>query len=242
MNPRHLFSALTAGLLIASLSSLTSCTVRSGAHKDDSHLMEVSIPDQKMVLYRDGKAIKTYPVSTSKFGLGDKKGSYKTPLGRFEVAEKIGAGKPLGAVFKSRRWTGEVLKPNAPGRDPIVSRILWLHGLENKNKNAYSRCIYIHGTAAEKDIGKRASYGCVRMKSRDIIEVFDKIGSGTRVNIIDRELVADLDADPVDSSGNLNLVNVDSFKPATKSEGLSLIPFFQDPNRVTNVFDLEPKF
>lgn len=150
--------------------------------------MEVSIPQQKMAVYNGGKMVKTYPVSTSKFGLGDTEGSYKTPLGKFEVAEKIGAGKPFGAVFKSRKWTGEVLKPNAPGRDPIVSRILWLNGLESKNKNAYSRCIYIHGTAAEKDIGKQVSYGCIRMKSRDIIELYDKVGFNAPVEIVNRKL------------------------------------------------------
>ncbi len=180
---------LAASCLIAGLAlSLSSCAVQTAAKRDSLHVMEVSVPLQKMALYRQGELVKTYPVSTSKFGLGDEKGSYRTPSGRMEIAEKIGAGKPAGAVFKSRQWTGEVIKPNAPGRDPIVSRILWLKGLEPENQNAYSRCIYIHGTAAERDIGKPASYGCVRMKSKDVIDLHDRIGEGSRVFVVRKSL------------------------------------------------------
>jgi hypothetical protein len=165
--------------------------VQSSAKRDDLHVMEVSVPLQKMALYRQGELVKTYPVSTSKFGLGNEKGSYRTPLGKMEVAEKIGQGKPAGAVFKSRQWTGEVIKPNAPGRDPIVSRILWLNGLEPKNKNTYARCIYIHGTAAEHSIGKASSYGCVRMKSRDVIDLYNKVGEGSKVFVVQKGLWRD---------------------------------------------------
>lgn len=181
-------SLVTLSGLLALCVFSTSCAVQSSAKRDDLHVMEVSIPQQKMALYREGELVKTYPVSTSKFGLGNEKGSYRTPLGKMEVAEKIGHGKPAGAVFKSRKWTGEILKPNAPGRDPIVSRILWLNGLESKNKNTYSRCIYIHGTAAEHSIGKASSYGCVRMKSRDIIDLFGKVGEGSKVFIVRKDL------------------------------------------------------
>ena len=100
-----------------------------------------------------------------------------------EVAEKIGGGKPAGAVFKSRKWTGEVVKPNSPGRDPIVSRIRWLRGTERKNDNTYSRCIYIHGTAEEGLIGQPASLGCIRMLNDDVIEIFNKVRVGTQVLI-----------------------------------------------------------
>lgn len=179
-------------LLIGCLSlSLTSCAVKTSAKMDHLHVMEVSVPQQKMALYREGKLVKTYPVSTSKFGLGNEKGSYRTPLGKMEVAQKIGGGKPAGAVFKSRKWTGEILKPNSPGRDPIVSRILWLKGLEPKNKNTYSRYIYIHGTAAEREIGRPASYGCVRMKSRDIIDLYGKVGEGAKVFVVRKGLWKD---------------------------------------------------
>lgn len=187
---RKLRLAGCASMLTLSLFT-TSCAVQTSAKRDDQHVMEVSVPMQKMAFYRKGELIKTYPISTSKFGLGNEKGSYRTPLGKMEVAEKVGGGKPAGAVFKSRKWTGEVVKPNSPGRDPIVSRILWLNGLEPKNKNTYSRCIYIHGTAAERDIGKPASYGCVRMKSRDVIDLYGKVGEGSKVFIVRKGLWRD---------------------------------------------------
>ena len=132
----------------------------------------------------------TYPVSTSKFALSDAPGSRGTPLGELEVAEKIGGSAPPGAVFKSRRRTGEVLVPDAPGRDPIVTRILWLRGREAGNANAFRRNIYIHGTPEERNIGKPASYGCVRMKSRDVIQLYDVVGSGARVSILNAPLSA----------------------------------------------------
>jgi hypothetical protein len=100
------------------------------------------------------------------------------------IASKIGTGAPLGAVFKSRHFTGEVLRPNAPGRDPIVTRILHLKGLEAQNAKAFSRGIYIHGTPQERLIGRPASFGCIRMKSRDVVRVFDAVPVGTKVEIV----------------------------------------------------------
>jgi lipoprotein-anchoring transpeptidase ErfK/SrfK len=97
------------------------------------------------------------------------------------VHEKIGGGAKPGTVFKSRRPTGEVVKPNAPGRDPIVSRILWLEGQERANANTKERMIYIHGTPEERNIGRPASYGCIRMKSKDVIDLYDRVGVGTGV-------------------------------------------------------------
>lgn len=146
--------------------------------------MIVSVRDQKMLLIRDGHPVRTYPVSTSKFGLGSQSGSKRTPLGKFEVAQKIGAGAPAGAVFKSRKRTGEILKPNAPGRDPIVSRILWLNGKERQNSNTFRRLIYIHGTPEERKIGRPASYGCIRMRSRDVIDLYRRVGEGAELNVI----------------------------------------------------------
>jgi lipoprotein-anchoring transpeptidase ErfK/SrfK len=119
----------------------------------------VSTLDQKLMLVDDGARAAVYPVSTSKFGLGDNWGSMATPLGTLQVAQKIGDHAPVGAVFHKRRFTGEVLQPNAPGRDPIVTRIIWLRGLEAANAHAYSRGIYIHGTPQEKNIGRPVSYG-----------------------------------------------------------------------------------
>jgi L,D-transpeptidase-like protein len=154
----------------------------------------VSVPDQKLAVLRNGEFVAEYPVSTSKFGLGDRLRSFRTPLGTLEVAAKIGQGAPAGAVFKSRQRTGEIIQPNTRGRDPIVTRILHLRGLERSNAHAFSRGIYIHGTAAENSIGRRASYGCIRMRSRDVVRVFDWIPVGTRVEIVNASLRAALHA------------------------------------------------
>ena len=143
----------------------------------------VSIPDQKLMLVDDGARAAVYPVSTSKFGLGDSWGSMATPLGILQVAQKIGDRAPVGAVFHNRRFTGEILQPNAPGRDPIVTRIIWLRGLEATNAHAYNRGIYIHGTPQEKNIGQPASYGCIRMKSSDVTELYAQLPVGAVVQI-----------------------------------------------------------
>jgi L,D-transpeptidase-like protein len=165
-------------LLILAL-FLSSC-----ATKDSFHRIIVSVADQSLELFRKEKLLGRYPVSTSRFGLGDQPGSRATPLGRMEVAKKIGAGAPLGAVFRSRRLTGEILVPDAPGRDPIVTRIIWLKGLEPQNRHAFARCIYIHGTPEERNVGRPASFGCVRMKSADVLRVFNTVGVGATVDII----------------------------------------------------------
>ena len=160
---------------------LSSC---GGPKYDSRNQMIVSVRDQKMLLVKDGKPVKAYPVSTSKFGIGTRSGSSRTPLGRMEVAKKVGGGAPSGAVFKSRRRTGEIIKPNAPGRDPIVTRILWLRGLERSNRNTMGRCIYIHGTPEERKIGRPASYGCIRMKSKHVIDLYRRVGVGADVQVI----------------------------------------------------------
>jgi hypothetical protein len=110
--------------------------------------------------------------------------SYRTPLGSMEIASRIGDAAPLGAVFKHRVPTGEVLKPNAAGRDPIVTRILWLRGKEAQNARAYDRGIYIHGTPVERLIGRPASYGCIRMRSADIVKLYDAVDVGTPIDIV----------------------------------------------------------
>jgi lipoprotein-anchoring transpeptidase ErfK/SrfK len=143
-----------------------------------------------MALLDRNSLLAIYPVSTSKFGLGDWPGSRFTPLGRMQIAEKIGGNAPPGAVFKDRRRTGEILQPNAPGRDPIVTRILWLRGLEAQNAHAFSRDIYIHGTPEEWKIGSPASYGCIRMRSGDVIHLFDIVGIGAEVTIVDTPLAS----------------------------------------------------
>ncbi len=177
----------TTHLLLAVICLLTPLVFNScgsSARIDDRNKMVVSVRDQKMILLRDGKPVKSYPVSTSKFGLGDDPGSNRTPLGRMKVAKKIGEGAPEGAVFKSRRPTGEVLKPNAPGRDPIVSRIMWLTGTEAGNRNAFRRFIYIHGTPEMNRLGTPASYGCIRMSCKDVVDLYNRIGPGADVIVV----------------------------------------------------------
>src|SRR3954466_16020869 len=144
----------------------------------------VSVPDQTLAVVEGGVIREKYKVSTSKFGLGDNPNSYATPLGSLEIASKIGGNAALGTVFKSRQPTGEILAPNAPGRDPIVTRILWLRGLEKTNARAYSRSIYIHGTPVESLIGRPVSYGCIRMRSRDVVRLFSTVRVGTKIEIL----------------------------------------------------------
>ena len=148
----------------------------------------ISVKDQKLMLMGNGARLATYPVSTSKFGVGDNWGHMTTPLGFLQVAEKIGDHAPVGAVFRNRRFTGEVIKPNAPGRDPVITRIIWLRGLQATNAHAFSRCIYIHGTPEERTIGRPASYGCIRMKSSDVTALYAQLPVGTVVEIVTDKL------------------------------------------------------
>jgi lipoprotein-anchoring transpeptidase ErfK/SrfK len=159
------------------------CGLGGCASRDRVHTMRVSVPDQQMALYKKGVEIARYPVSTGMNGIGDQPGSRRTPPGQMEIAQKIGGRAPAGMKFKSRRPTGEIVPPNSPGRDPIVSRILWLRGTERQNKNAHSRTIYIHGTAEERRLGQPVSYGCIRMSSRDVINLYDIVGVGARVEV-----------------------------------------------------------
>ena len=164
---------------------VTSCVT-----PDTRHHVVISIPQQRMAVLDNGALMTTYPISTSKFAIGDVPGSNGTPVGELEVAKKIGGSAPSGMVFKDRKPTGEILMPDAPGRDPIVTRILWLRGREAQNANAYGRYIYIHGTPEERTIGTRASYGCIRMRSRDVIQLSDIVGPRARVTILNGPLQA----------------------------------------------------
>lgn len=137
----------------------------------------------------DDQLIATYPVSTAKNGLGEEKNSFKTPRGLHQIRAKIGAGCPINTVFRARRPTGEIYQPgNEENRDWILTRILWLSGLTvgvNRlgNVDTMQRYIYIHGTADEKHIGKPVSCGCIRLRNRDILELFEQVGVGELVNI-----------------------------------------------------------
>src|SRR5437667_3428455 len=163
--------------------------IASCAAPDTRHQIVISAREQKLAVLDRGNLMAIYPVSTSKFGLGDWRGSRFTPLGQLQIAKKIGDNAPQGAVFKDRRRTGEIVLANSPGRDPIVTRILWLRGLEAQNANAFGRDIYIHGTPEEWKIGLPASYGCIRMRSSDIIQLYNIVGVGAAVTIVDAPLI-----------------------------------------------------
>ncbi len=148
----------------------------------------VSVQEQKLMLLQNGAKVTTYPVSTSKYGTGDGFGRMTTPVGAMKVAQKIGDHAPVGAVFHNRRFTGEILRPNAPGRDPIITRIIWLRGLQAENEHAFARAIYIHGTPEEKKIGRPASYGCIRMKSKDVTALYSQLPVGALVQVVPGKL------------------------------------------------------
>jgi lipoprotein-anchoring transpeptidase ErfK/SrfK len=148
----------------------------------------VSVPDQVLALVDRGRLITQYPVSTSKFGIGDSAGSYRTPLGTLFVSAKFGDRLPPGAVIKNRVPTGEIVGVNALGRDAVVARVIWLRGMEAQNRSARDRCIYIHGTPEERWIGRPVSFGCIRMRSRDVIDLYDRIHIGTHVIITQKQI------------------------------------------------------
>jgi lipoprotein-anchoring transpeptidase ErfK/SrfK len=150
----------------------------------------VSVADQELALIARGKIVKRFRISTSKFGIGDAVGSYRTPVGETFVSAKIGDGLPAGAVLKNRSATGEIVKANAPGRDAIVSRVIWLRGMDGTTSNTRERCIYIHGTAEEERIGRRASFGCIRMRSKDVIVLYSLVHIGTHVRISEKPLAS----------------------------------------------------
>jgi lipoprotein-anchoring transpeptidase ErfK/SrfK len=144
--------------------------------------MRVDITRQMLDLRHCGELIKSWPVSTSQFGVGFEPGSFKTPTGHFVVQEKIGAGAPLWMEFKSRQPTGNLAAPGGE-QDGILTRILWLSGLDEQNANTRDRYIYFHGTNREDLIGTPASHGCIRLRNADIAELFDLVLEGTRVVI-----------------------------------------------------------
>ncbi|MGI8891689.1 MAG: L,D-transpeptidase family protein [Chthoniobacterales bacterium] len=145
-------------------------------------MIRISVREQRLDLLSGGSLLTSYPISTSRFGLGTEEGSFKTPLGKFQIGEKIGDEMPSHTIFRNR-------VPLAPEEGPpqtddlVLSRILWLDGLEDHNANTRERFIYIHGTNHEEDIGQPASHGCIRMKNSDLIALYDLVPLGAEVQI-----------------------------------------------------------
>jgi len=177
-------------ILIAILSGFAALIQPAAKAFDFGPEIFISVRDQELAVVNHNETVARYRVSTSKFGIGDDFGSYKTPAGTLWVCNKIGDKLPPGAVIKSRSATGEVLNANAPGRDPIVTRVIWLRGLEEQNHNAYARCIYIHGTPEERTLGRPASYGCIRMRSKDVVTLYEIVHIGTHVTISEKPLAS----------------------------------------------------
>ena len=163
------------------------CTIASDASTLSTEVI-VSVPDQVIAIVDHGHLIARYPIATSKFGIGDSAGSYRTPLGTLFVSGKFGDKLPPGAVIKNRVPTGEVVGVNAPGRDAIVARVIWLRGMEAQNRGARDLCIYIHGTPEERRIGKPVSFGCIRMRSKDVIALYDLVHIGMHVIVTQKQI------------------------------------------------------
>jgi L,D-transpeptidase YbiS len=156
--------------------------------------LQVSIGRQELLLIDGGRVLQRYPVSTAQAGAGEREGSGCTPRGRHRVRIRIGAGCPENTVFVGRRPTGERYSPGLarqhPGRDWILTRILWLTGCESGRNRGGSvdtlrRYIYIHGCPDEEPMGRPLSHGCIRMRNRDLIELFDRVEQGMPVEIVE---------------------------------------------------------
>ena len=144
--------------------------------------IDISIGDQLLTVKRGDETLRSYPISSSRFGLGTEAGSMKTPTGDFRVAEKIGHEMPINTIFRSRVPLGPD-DPPPPTEDLVMSRILWLDGTEEHNANTHDRFIYIHGTKHEHKIGTPDSHGCIRMRNADVAELFELVDEGTAVVI-----------------------------------------------------------
>ncbi len=153
----------------------------------------VGVKRQELDLYLNGNHIISYPISTSMHGAGTKAGSDMTPVGLHKIKGKFGSNVPIGGILKARKYTGNIAsiqtKPIKTGEDAITTRVLTLEGLENGiNKggelDSYGRHIYIHGTAEEGLIGQPASHGCVRMRNKDVIDLFNRVDKGLKVIIL----------------------------------------------------------
>jgi len=156
-------------------------------------LIEVSISEQQLRYRRDDRTLMDVSVATAKNGPGEQFGSECTPRGRHYIRAKIGTGCPVNTVFVGRRPTGEIyqleLKQQSPQRDWILTRILWLCGMEpGKNRlgkvDTMRRYIYIHGCPDDDSMGIPSSHGCIKMRNTDILQLFDLVSIGTLVNII----------------------------------------------------------
>lgn len=143
----------------------------------------VEVETQTLRVLDGAATLAEFPVSTSQFGLGFEEGSCRTPTGHFVIREKIGDGAPERTIFQSRQNTGKIAAPGGT-EDHVLTRILTLDGLDPQNGNTRDRYIYIHGTNQEDLIGVPASHGCVRLRSADMIALYDIVTPGMMVEIV----------------------------------------------------------
>ncbi len=162
--------------------------------QDDQLVILVILSEQKLLLMKQGEAVASYAISGSAFGAGSQAGSNKTPLGTHKISEKIGDTVPLGGVFRSRVYKGEMAKIYTDETDVdddlVTTRIMWLRGQESgvnvgPGIDSHARFIYIHGTPEEGLIGRPASHGCIRMYNKDVIDLFNAVPLGTLVEILE---------------------------------------------------------
>jgi L,D-transpeptidase catalytic domain len=201
MNRRVLILVMSAAVAVCGCASfhsmnqptlpeacLAACQRFAGA--PTKYVLTVSVARQTVLLFEDGKFVKKFPCSTSRFGIGQIEGSNRTPLGLHRIAEKIGGGEPAGTVFQSRQIVGHTSQPEFADAK-ITTRILWLEGLEpgfnqGTNVDSHERYIYIHGTADQKTIGEPASCGCIHLADADLISLFDLLPAGALVWIAEQ--------------------------------------------------------
>ncbi|MEM7383909.1 MAG: L,D-transpeptidase [Verrucomicrobiota bacterium] len=146
--------------------------------------LEVSVRDQRLRLFKDGEPVREFPISTARNGIGTEEGSNKTPLGRFRICERIGDEAEPGTVFKSRQPERVWASDEVTDEDLVLTRILWLDGLDEDNANTRDRYIYIHGTNQEEQIGQPVSHGCIRMRNQDVIDLYAEVDDDTMVEIM----------------------------------------------------------
>ena len=167
--------------------------IENKSDKSFDEVLLVSLKEQKMYYIKEGGIVKTYVISSSSYGAGNKAGSNKTPIGLHKVKQKFGEETPINGKMIGRVFYGDIATiytDNTKSKtDDVCSRILWLVGLEeglNKGEgiDSYNRYIYIHGTSEEGRLGKPASHGCIRMKNKEVIELYEKIKIGTLVLIL----------------------------------------------------------
>ena len=162
--------------------------------RHNDYKISIDLTRQVLQLHGTAGVSREYPVSTGKNGIGEELDSGRTPRGRHSIAEMIGAGCALNTVFVGRRPTGELYNPELrrqyPGRDWILTRIIWLLGEEpgvnrDGSVDTYSRYIYIHGVPDDVTMGEPGSAGCIRMRNRDVVELFELVSEGCEVNLFE---------------------------------------------------------